>query len=171
MNDTKDYTDSEPFKPNKVEYELDTATRDKMSRAKQGANNPIWNSKRSEATKRKISDAQTKRHAKVRYFEEASKLAAVKRIWNKTEWEAFTRFNIVCYNEAVAMYQSIDTANPDYHLIFRVYYYINDVLTYRDFGKDEQQATEFFLSLTDPNMEVLTHETKTKIIVLAIKKI
>lgn len=170
MTNTKDYAESEPFKSNKIEYELDTATRHKMSRAKQGANNPIWNTKRSEATKRRISDSQTKRHQKIKYFEEASKMATIKRIWSKTVWEAFNRFDIVFYNEAVAMYQSNNTAHPDRPLIFRVYYYINDILHYINFGDDEQEANEFFLNHTDQNKEILTHQTKTKIIVLAIKK-
>lgn len=167
MKDLTTYPTTDSAKPAEIKYELDAETRSKMARQKQGAKNPNFGRPRDPETCRKISQSQTKRHAKIKAFNEASKMSSIKRVWDKTRWQGFVQYNLVQCNESLALYTAYDLNNQSNIITYRVYYYFNDILSFCDF-ESEESAFEFYQTHTNPDVQILTNEAKTKVIVLGI---
>jgi hypothetical protein len=154
---------------NTVEYELDNATRQKMSLAKQGSRNPNYGKPRDPETIRKISQSQTKRHQKIRAFNEISKMSATRRSWARVRYEGFHKFQLIDCHDVAALYAVYDLKNDTPTNNYRVYYHLDGADGRRDFPNYEE-AQEFMSAYQNPDVEFLVTETKSNVIVLGIMK-
>lgn len=154
---------------NEISYELDNNTREKMSQAKQGAMNPNYGKPRSPETIRKISDSMKNHHQNIKAFNEALKLSCTKRVWDKVTISVFKIYNIIQCHDLAAIYSVREISNEDYPITHRVYYYNNDVLSFKDFDNYEE-AEELYLQYLNPKVEILVNECRSEMVVLGFLK-
>lgn len=149
---------------NEVHYELDNGTRAKMSLKKQGAMNPNYGKSRDPETARKISDSLKKHHERKQAFEQAEKIAVIRREWSRYKFDNSHCFGLLRCNDNTAIYQTIiSNCNAE---SYRVYYY-DDTLLFKDFI-DADQSEAFYLSIS-PDYDFLVNETQHKTVVLGFK--
>ena len=153
---------------NRIEYELEPQTKSHMSQQKKGSLNPNYG-KHDPRRNQKISDGQKKAWAKRKAFEDISKLALTRKVWDKYKYRGFEQHILKDCHDMAAMYQVVDLKSPEAPESFIIYYYFNDMIQTIKF-EDMKDATSFFNSLLNPDLELLVHENNKKVTVLAMIK-